>query len=263
LPPFPSNLPPFLQVHKSDYHPFIAHLLVVLIVVVLEIALVSCSGGVASSVGAATSGHLDWDTATEGASTSSVHAADHADVVDASDVSTAGLASWDSSLEWQINSLGVASAVLASNLGGDLHVDEVAAITGGVDLAGVWSGTVTVDLVESHGDCSAWRDLGELIAVHGQDSLRSGSDVVLTATEGLTASCGVVALEAGGVLLEGITLGPITRSVGINANGRTGTTFVTNSLDNGTMASHKLGGSDESNEGRFEKHPDPAGIIIK
>lgn len=116
--------------------------------------MVTYALGCGSVVASRGVGHLDWDAATEGTSTGSVHAADHADIGLSSNISGAGLASWDGRLEWQINGLGVASAVLASNLGGDLHVDEGRSITGRIDLASVWASTVTVDLMKSHGDLS-------------------------------------------------------------------------------------------------------------
>jgi hypothetical protein len=136
--------------------------------------------GWGSGVASGGVGHLDWDTATERTCTGSVHAADHADVVLSSNVSAAGLASWDGGLEWQINSLGIASAVLASNLGGDLHVDEGRSITGGIDLASVWASTVTVDLMKSHGDLSTGGDLGKSSTHHGHNSLGSSNDIIFS-----------------------------------------------------------------------------------
>ena len=79
--------------------------------------------------------------------------------------------------------------------------------------------------------------------------------MIETYSESLTAGSSVVTLEAGGVLLEWVSAGSVTGSVGIDANGRSGTTLVTNSLDDSTMASHKSGGSEHCDDGRLEKHP--------
>jgi hypothetical protein len=81
-------------------------------------------------------------------------------------------------------------------------------------------------------------------------------EVIIQAySESLTAGSSVVTLEASGILLEGVSFGSVTGSVGVDADGRAGTTLVTNSLDDSTMASHKSGGSEQSNDRRLEKHP--------
>jgi hypothetical protein len=139
--------------------------------------------GWSSGVASGSVGHLDWDTATERTGTGCVHAANHADVVRTGNVSAACLASWDGGLEWQIDSLCVAAAVLAGNLGGDRHVGEGRSITSGIDLASVWASTVTVDLMKSHGDLSTGRDLGKSSAHHGHDSLGTSNDVILSTLE--------------------------------------------------------------------------------
>jgi len=189
--------------------------------------------------------HLDWDAATEWTGTSSVLALDHADIVLASDGASASLASWNSSLEWEINSLGVGAAVLAGNLGGDIDVGPVATSSIGVDLAAVWAGTITVDLVEGHHDGATWGHLWEGVAVHGHDGLGAGLDIILAATESLTTGSRVVTLEASGILLEWVPLGSVTGSGWVNSNGGAGTTSITNSLDNGTVASNELRSSEE------------------
>jgi len=193
----------------------------------------------------ATLSHLDWDTATEGTGTSSVLALNHADVVLASDSTSASLASWDSSLEWEIDSLCVGTAVLAGNLGGDINVGPVTASAVGVDLAAVWAGTVTVDLMESHHDGAALGDLWEGGAIVVHDGLGTGLNIILATTEGLSTSCGIVTLEASGILLEWVPLGSVTWGSWVNSNGGTLSTSITNSLDNGTVASNELGSSEK------------------
>jgi len=212
---------------------------------VLGESLVGSWGGRSSWGSGTTLSHLDWDTATEGTGTSSVLALNHADVVLASDGTSASLASWDSSLEWEIDSLCVGTAVLASNLGGDINVSPVAASAVGVDLAAVWAGTITVDLMESHHDGATLGDLWEGVAIVGHDSLGPGLNIILAATEGLTASSGVVTLEASGILLEWVPLGSVTWGSWVNSNGSTLSTSVTNCLDNGTVASNELGSSEK------------------
>ena len=87
----------------------------------------------------------------------------------------------------------------------------------GVHDAGVWAGTVTVDLVKGHHDHTTLGDLGHGVAVVGHDGLDTGVDVaVVTRSKSLTAGGLVVTSEAGGVLLERVAVGAITRSGGVN-----------------------------------------------
>jgi len=206
--------------------------------------------------------HLDWDAATEGTGTGSVLALNHADVVLSSDVTSASLASWDLSREREIgHGVGPVVAVGALNLGGDVDVGPVAAGTVSVDLASVWASAVTVDLVKGHVDGATSRDLGKrLSGVLGHDSLGACDNVVLTTSEGLTASSGVVTLEAGGILLEGVPSGSITGSGWVNSNSGASTALITNCLDDRTVAGHQLGNGEET-ESDWEMHPEPAGIL--
>lgn len=55
--------------------------------------------------------------------------------------------------------------------------------------------------------------------------------IIQTYSESLTAGSSVVTLEAGRILLEWVSACSVTRSVGIDTDGRAGTTLVTNSLD--------------------------------
>jgi len=183
---------------------------------------------------------LDWDTATEWTGTSSVHAADEADVVLSVELTSAGHLGWHSSLEWEVGGLCAGTGVLAWDVGLDLNGLPVGTSSIGVHLAGVWSGTVTVDLVDGHVEGATSADLWELIAHHLHDCLGTGSNVVLSSTDGLSAGVGIVTLEAGGISLEWITTSSVTRSVWVNSNGGTSSTGITDSLDDSTVAGHEL-----------------------
>jgi len=199
--------------------------------------------GLNITLSSGTRSHLDWDTATEWTGASGVLALDHADVVLAGNGTSATLASWDSGLEGKIDGLGVATAVLASNLCGDLHVSPGAASGVSVDGTAVWAGTVAVDLVESHHDGTALRDLGEGVSVHGHDGLGASLNIILATAESLTASICVVTLEASGILLEWVPFGSVTWGGWVNSDGGSSSTSITNSLDNGTVTSNELGSS--------------------
>jgi hypothetical protein len=89
-------------------------------------------------------GHLDWDTATEGTSTSRVLATDHADVARTSDSTCAGHARRDGGSERKILHLSVlvaATSVTLEVLGNGDGL-PVGSSTCGVDHALVWASTV-------------------------------------------------------------------------------------------------------------------------
>jgi hypothetical protein len=212
---------------------------------------------------------LDWDTATEGTSTSGVLATDHADVALASDGTCAGHASWDRGSEGKILHLSVpvTATGVALEVLGDSDWLPVGSCTCGVDHALVWASTVGVDLVNSHHDLESvshdsvdWRmmsylttssDLRKCAAVHCHDLCGASIDGIVASTKGLTASSCGVATEASRVLLEGVAASAVTRSGGVNTDGRTLTTGISCSANDGTVASHERRGSHkaESNNG--------------
>lgn len=216
----------------------------------------STSGGGSSS----SSSHLNGDTATERSSTSGVLATDHADVALASDSSCAGHASGHRDSEGKILHLSVpvAATVVAGKVGGDSGGLPVGTSTSSVDHASVGTGTVRVDLVNSHHDRATSRDLRKSGAVELHDLSSTSRDVVVTSTECLTASVCGVATEASGILLEGVAVGTVTRSVGVDTDGGTGTSCITSSLDDGSVASHEGRGSQKADGdgGNLGEHVD-------
>lgn len=136
----------------------------------------------------------------------------------------------------------------------------VGARASGVDHAGVWSGTVRVDLVDSHHDLATSRHLRKSAAVHLHDCSGSSLDVVVTSTKSLTAGSSGIAAEASGVLLEGVAASAVTRSGWVDTDGRTLATSITGSTNDSAVASHKRRGSQkaEGNNGGFgEVHSEP------
>jgi hypothetical protein len=89
-------------------------------------------------------------------------------------------------------------------------------------------------------------DLRKSGAVELHDLSSTSRDVVVTSTECLTASVCGIATEASGILLEGVSVGAVTRSVGVDTNGRTSTSCITDSLDDSSVASHEGRGSQKA-----------------
>lgn len=131
------------------------------------------------------------------------------------------------------------AASLTGNVGGDLDVGPLSSGGVGVDHAGVWAGTVTVDLVDGHLNLTASCDLGQHVTGHGHDGLGTGVNVVAAAPEGLADGVSGIALEAGRILLAGVSSGGVTRSVGVNTESHAGAAAGCGSLDDGTVASHE------------------------
>jgi hypothetical protein len=138
-------------------------------------------GGWCSWGGSTSGSHLDWYAATEWTSAGSVLAADHADILLSSDGTSASLASWDGGGEWEIgHGVGTVVAVAALNLGSNINCLPVTSGTVGIDHAGVWACTVTIDLVEGHVDGATGGDLWELVSILLHDSLGASLDVILS-----------------------------------------------------------------------------------
>jgi hypothetical protein len=108
------------------------------------------------SSGSGTS-HLNRDTATERTSTSGVLATDHADVALTSDSTCAGHVGGDGSSEGKVLHLSVTVATtgVALEVLSDSDGLPVGTGTGSIDHAVVRTGTVGVDLVDSHHDLTA------------------------------------------------------------------------------------------------------------
>jgi hypothetical protein len=208
------------------------------------------------------SGHLYRNTPTERSSACGVLASDHADTSLSSDCSCASHASWDLSSKREILHLSVpvASTVVALEVLADCDWLPVCASSCGVDHALVRTSTVGVDLVNSHHDLTTGCDLRKNAAVELHDLSSAGLDGVVTSTKSLTASgCGI-ATEASRVLLEGVAVGAITRSGWVDTNGRSLTTGIASSSNDGAVASHERRRSQkaESNNGRLgEVHTEP------
>jgi len=163
-------------------------------------------------------GHLDRHTSTERTSTSGVLATDHADTGLSSNSTSASLVSRDGGSEREILHLlvVVAATGIAVHVLGDLDRGPVGTRAGCVDHAGVGARTVTVDLVKSHHELAARRDLGKSVAAHGHHCGGAGLDVVVACTESLTAGGGGITLEAGGILLERLASRAVTGSSRVN-----------------------------------------------
>lgn len=131
------------------------------------------------------------------------------------------------------------AASLTGDVRGDLDVGPLGCGGIGVDHAGVWAGTVTVDLVDGHLDLATGGDLGQHVTGHGHDGLGAGVDVVAATPEGLADSVSGVTLEASRVLLAGVSAGGVTRSVGVDTESHARATTGGGSLDDGTVASHE------------------------
>jgi hypothetical protein len=206
--------------------------------------------------------HLDGNTPSERSSTGRVLASDHADTGLSSNCSCASHAGWDLSSKREILHLSVpvASTVVALEVLADCDWLPVCASSCGVDHALVRTSTVGVDLVDGHHDLTTGCDLRKNAAVELHDLSSAGLDGVVTSTKSLTASgCGI-ASEASRVLLEGVAVGAITRSGWVDTNGRSLTTGITSSSNDGAVASHERRRSQkaESNNGRLgEVHTEP------
>lgn len=122
----------------------------------------------------------------------------------------------------------------------------------GVDHALVGTRAVTVDLVDGHLDLAAGSDLRKHVAGLGHDGLGAGLEVVVASAEGLAHGVGGVTLESGGVLLEGVAAGSVTRGRRVNTEGHAGAASRGGGLDDGTVASHEGNESEESGSLHFE-----------
>ena len=123
---------------------------------------------------------------------------------------------WRQEKTYEVFGSGIASGAAARNIGNNLHVCPLGSGTGAIDHAAVWAGTITVDLVESHHDHTTLGDLWHVSTV-GSEHLRNLSSwVVVTTTKGLSAGIGSGVLESGGILLEWVSSGSITRGGGVN-----------------------------------------------
>lgn len=115
---------------------------------------------------------------------------------------------------------GFAVSVAAPSAAGDVLSDvdlcPLRAGAGGVDHAGVGSGTVRVDLVEGHLELATGADLGQGVARGSKDLLSARLDVVGTCSDGLSAGVCSIASETGSIGLEGVTPGTITRRAANN-----------------------------------------------
>jgi hypothetical protein len=112
-------------------------------------------------------------------------------------------------------------------------------------------------LVDCHHDLAASRNLRKSGAAEGHDLSGTGLDVVVTSAECLTAGVCGCATETGGILLEGVSVGTVTRSVGVNTDGGTVTACITGSTDDSSVASHEGRGSQKAegnNGGLGEVH---------
>ena len=70
--------------------------------------------------------------------------------------------------------------------------------------------------MKSHHKHATGADLRESATVELHDLRSAGRNVVGTSTDSLTAGVGGLTTEAGGVLLEGVAVGAITRSAGVD-----------------------------------------------
>lgn len=131
------------------------------------------------------------------------------------------------------------AAGLTGDVLGDLDVGPLGGGGVGVDHAGVWAGTVTVDLVDGHLDLATGGDLRQHVTGHGHDGLGTGVDVVAATPEGLADGVSGIALEAGGVLLAGVSPGGVTGSVGVDTESHARAATGGGGLDDGTVASHE------------------------
>lgn len=243
--------------------------------------------------------HLDRDTTTEGSSTGRVLASDHAHVALAGNGTRAGLVGRDSDTKGQVHlGLGIVAATgIAINVLGDLNRHPVGARASGVDHARVRTGSVTVDLVDGHHERTASGDLRKSRAVELHDFLGASLDVVGASAQGLAASVSSIASEARRVLLEGVAARSIARSVGVNckrvspsiihtyhfekgrergqvrvvqvgvhtSNSGSLTACITDRLDDGAVACHKLASSQKADGQKRrlgEEHSEPAEGIL-
>lgn len=216
-------------------------------------AAASLGGVVSSTTGGS---HLNGDDASEGTSTSGILAANKADIVLASNSTSALLVGGDGSGEREVGSLAISfTATSSGNVLGDLDVGPGGSGAVIVDHASVRASAVGVDLVESHGEFATGADLGENIASLGHDGLGAGLEVVVTGSEGLAKGFSGVTSESGGILLEGVSARAVSGGRGVNAESHARTAGVTSGGDNGTVSSDELGGEEDRREnGILERH---------
>jgi hypothetical protein len=117
---------------------------------------------------------------------------------------------------YEISGLSIASGVLAGNVGSNLHICPLGSGTCAIDHTAVRTGTITVDLMKSHHDHSALRDLRHVSTVRSEHLRNLSGWVIGSAPQSLSASIGCGVLEPGGVLLIWVTLGSVTGGGGYN-----------------------------------------------
>jgi hypothetical protein len=113
--------------------------------------------------------------------------------------------------------------------------------------------------MDGHHDLTASRDLGKSSAAERHDLSSTSLDVVVTCTKSLTASVCGSASETSGVLLEGVSVGTVTGSGGVDTDGSTVTACIAGSADDSSVASHERRGSQKAegnNGGLGEVHVD-------
>lgn len=72
--------------------------------------------------------------------------------------------------------------------------------------------------MKSHHEHAAGADLGKSATVELHDLCGASLNIVGTSTDSLTTGIGGITAEASGVLLEGVAVGAITRSAGVNCD---------------------------------------------
>lgn len=113
---------------------------------------------------------------------------------------------------YEVGCLGVRSGVLARYVGSDSHRLESGTSSSGVNLASVWSSTVSVDLVKSHVDGTTWGDDWHGVSWNCEHGCGTSYDIVGSSSDCLSASIGVGTTESGRISLERVSARAITRS---------------------------------------------------
>lgn len=108
--------------------------------------------------------------------------------------------------------------------------------------------------MKSHLEAATGGDLRKLGAGLGHDGLGHALNIVLASANSLAEGVGLLALEAGAVLLEWVPAGSVTGSAGNDTETHTLTTGVADGLDDGTVTSDQGSGQDSSGDEALERH---------
>jgi hypothetical protein len=226
-----------------------------------SIAVIGSTSSVAGSPS-----HLDRNNTAERTCPSRVLAPDETDVGLASDLSSTLLAGRDGCSERMVGSTAsiVAASLISLNILGDLDVLPGLCSAVRVDHAGIGTGAIRIDLVQSHLNISARSYLRKVTATLCHDGLSTRLELVWPTAKRLADGRCSRATEASSILLERVAAGSISRSRRHDTQSRSLTASIAHSIGDDAVTRHELGGHQgrDSNDS-FERHCDVGSIEMQ